>query len=130
LFYAWRGILAERDAAAAAPRSNVPTPAAASRDSDGIPVPLPPKDCRIWFGDSKKPFLRFRLGGQRFTVRLRGGFRFARQIAPLEKAAADPELRGEVSLCLRQVGDSRRAVNPHIGYYSYRDILVRKGARR
>lgn len=30
LFYAWRGILAERDAAAAAPRINVPTPAAAS----------------------------------------------------------------------------------------------------
>jgi hypothetical protein len=30
LFYAWRGILADRDAAAAAPRSNVPTPAAAS----------------------------------------------------------------------------------------------------
>ena len=30
LFYAWRRILAERDAAAAAPRSNVPTPAAAS----------------------------------------------------------------------------------------------------
>jgi hypothetical protein len=35
---------------------------------DGIPVPLPAKDCRIWFGDSKKPFLRFRLGGQRFTL--------------------------------------------------------------
>ena len=73
---------------------------------DGIPVPLPAKDCKLWFGDSKKPFLRFRLAGQRFTVRLRGGFRFARQIAALEKAVADPNLRGEVSLCLRQVGAS------------------------
>lgn len=73
---------------------------------DGIPVPLPARDCKLWFGDSKKPFLRFRLGGQRFTVRLRGGFRFSRQIAALKKAAADPALRGEVSLCLRKVGDS------------------------
>jgi hypothetical protein len=73
---------------------------------DGIPVPLAAKDVKLWFGDSKKPFLRFRLQSQRFTVRLRGGWKFARQVAALQKAAAQSELLGEVSLCLRMVGNS------------------------
>ena len=70
LFYAWRGILAERDAAAAAPRSNVPTPAAASpafvpvhvRADDPAEVNTPEDAC-----------LEVLLSGQR-VLRIRPGF--------------------------------------------------------
>jgi transposase len=70
LFYAWRGILAERDAAAAAPRSNVPTPAAASPAfvpihvrADGPAEVIPPEEA----------CLEVLLSGQR-VLRIRPGF--------------------------------------------------------
>jgi len=86
LFYAWRGILAERDAAAAAPRSNVPTPAAASpafvpvhvRADDPAEVNTPEDAC-----------LEVLLSGQR-VLRIRPGFDAAtlqRLLAVLEPPA-------------------------------------------
>ena len=85
-FYAWRGILAERDAAAAAPQSNVPTPAAASPAfvpvhvrADGPAEVNPPEDA----------CLEVLLSGQR-VLRIRPGFDAAtlqRLLAVLEPPA-------------------------------------------
>ena len=86
LFYAWRGILAERDAAPAAPQSNVPTPAAASPAfvpvhvrADGPAEVNPPEEA----------CLEVLLSGQR-VLRIRPGFDAAtlqRLLAVLEPPA-------------------------------------------
>ena len=86
LFYAWRGILAERDAAAAAPRSNVPTPAAAS------PVFVPVHVRADGPAEANPPevgCLEILLSGQR-VLRIRPGFDAAtlqRLLAVLEPPA-------------------------------------------
>ena len=84
LFYAWRGILAERDAAAAAaaaaPRSNVPTPAAASPAFVPIHVRA---DSPAEVNPPEEACLEVLLTGQR-VVRIRPGF----DVATLQRLLA------------------------------------------
>ena len=70
LFYAWRRVLAERDAAAAAPRSNVPTPAAAGP----VFVPIHVRaDGPAEVNPPEEACLEVLLSGQR-VLRIRPGF--------------------------------------------------------
>ena len=82
LFYAWRRILAKRDAAvaAAAPRSNVPTPAAASPAFVPIHVRA---DSPAEVNPPEEACLEVLLTGQR-VVRIRPGF----DVATLQRLLA------------------------------------------
>lgn len=92
-----------------------------------LPVPVPAKDARLEVSHKHQqtvaegerqpgrgePFLRLRLAGHQFTLRLRSGagnkrgeFSFWRKIAALEKIECGEALQGEVKLFERKMGEA------------------------
>lgn len=78
-----------------------------------LPVPVPQAAQRgFWVSDQKQPFLAFRLGGSRFTIRLRNGHSpagdYRRAGRTLERIARGEGSIGEYSFLEVPVGGSAR----------------------
>jgi hypothetical protein len=74
-----------------------------------VAVPVTAKDAKLAVNAQRQALLTVRLAGQRFTLRLRGGRTFHRQVRALEKTAAGEALQGEVFLSEQGAGGSHRS---------------------
>lgn len=74
-----------------------------------VPLPIPSKDAKVTVSDQHQPFVRVRIHGERFTLRLRNTpnrphHNFYRQVAALERVLAGEGSYGEVVLDRRRDG--------------------------
>ncbi|HZT78592.1 MAG TPA: hypothetical protein VFA26_00100 [Gemmataceae bacterium] len=70
-----------------------------------VPLPVQAKDARLRLRE-RQPFVALRIAGGRFTLRLRNGRQFERQIAALEQIAAGEAVQGELTLYNKRVAEA------------------------